>query len=494
MIKNKNLILTSFVASTLLLGSCSTASENTTTENTPVETTTQQNLDFSPFKNIVFTIKNGAETTGETFNDGDIQKNYDILNKLKSDYVIIYNVVLYENFADNTDLVVAYTDMNKMLLLTLKDGELEYITLPEEELLTQLYTLEGFDTYDLEYIPEDFADFLHDNFEKDSYASVFNLSLPQMSPEETVKWATYYEEHSAPSDYFDKNNVVKGYKFDYNNDGIEDIFLETNEGSAHYAYPYWLQGTGNENYVVTTDAILFESSTSITPISYNDINYTVQTSISDNPIIHASVCYVGVFENNKNGIAVTSVDNYLPGYKLINTWTADGYDGFDDYMLTRISTANIATTSAMGTAETNVEPVGSETQEAYNSATGKIETVELPLVDGYSVTADYNNDGTQDKITKKYSYASGGLLSWVDFASEDSTLATTLNQLECSNGPIGTKLAVFLDETEYGNILFVATGNYGIVRTLDAYKITGDTTELIGTVNLDHINLTKLSQ
>ncbi len=480
MLKNKKLICTSLLATSLILGSCGS---NETTDNNQktdeVQTYAQAELDEIDelILNTPFTIKNGDTIVGESIEYGDKEKNLAILKELTY-YYDISNIVVYEdfenkNFNDNEDLVIGYTYLNKMILGKYTDGKVEYISLPDEELLETIYTLEGFDTYSSEVFPQELLDLFHTSYQNDSYADVYKYTVPKIAKDEVVTWTTYYNEHANNAPVNFNMGITNGYNVDFNNDGIEDILIITNEGSGYYAYEYRLQGVGDGSYVVSTDAELTEGYQFIVPIVFNDKSYIVHANdTAYNTQLSTSICYITSNGDNTNSLEVATVSNYVPSYKVLDTWASPKYEDMDDYILSRINVANIASPKAMGTAETNVEAVVTDFSEVYN------------------VTADYNNDGKEDSVSKDFGYFMGGTISYLEILSDDTALSDTLNQLNSDTN--GTKITLFLDETDYGNIVLAANGTYNRIGTINAYKITGNKVDLIGTVNFDNVNFTRI--
>ncbi len=475
MLKHKKLISIA-LTSALLVSSCAnTSAEQINTTETSTSQLNESKQPLFPIEEITFTIKNGNQLV----NEGDKNKNINILEQLTLDYkpYSIYEVVLYEDFAENTDLVVLYFDPYKMIFANYKDGKLEYIPLPDEELLTQINIWEDFGSFKVGNFDIAFLHFVYNSFKENKYDEVLDqlstTDYPQLSEDEIDKWAEYYVTVNGNVDPFlDRTSVENAYYFDFNNDGILDILFITSEGSGRYAHQYVLQGTGDDKYIISHDAELNDSYHLIAPLTYNDTNYLLNSyTFEGSPVIYSSIAYIksnGDTTNTKNSINVT---NYLAGYKTTKTWTAEGYDNLKNYMLSRLGTANICSHSVMGTAETT------STED-----NGK-------FVDVYNATGDYNNDGKDDNIQKIYGYF-GDQYGFVRTNSDDQTINDTLDSLSTD----GLKTTVFLDETEYGNLLFVAHGVYGRLENVNVFKITGETSELVGSIDLESINFTKISQ
>ncbi len=470
----------SIILSSMLLSSCT----NQSTNDVQIEPPTITAISQSPYsiEDISFSIKTDNKVTGTSVNDGDYDKNADILNKLVSDFKTsnIENVVLYENFTDNSDLVVLYTNLYKIVLGEYRDGKLTYIPLPTEDLLTKVSTLEGFDTYEVDTFPKDFLDFIYTRFQQNKYNEVIGKLLttdyPTLSPEEIDKWVEYYADKNGDVDpYLERYAVETAYKFDFNNDSILDIMFITTEGSGHYAHDYILQGVGADEYIISHDGSLTGDFHFIAPFSYRGVNYTFKSiTFEDSSIVSTCISYVTNTGDNTNTQTKISVSNYLSGYKITNTWTADGYYNLEDYMVSRLDLANIPSHSVMGTAETTTTLDNGE------------------FVDTYSVTGDYNNDGKDDSMEKIYGYF-GNYSGFIVVNTTAQTLNNALDSLEDDGISIDTP-SVFLDKTEYGNLLFVTYGSNERLYKLNVFKLTGETSQLVGTINLEQINLTKIEQ
>ncbi len=482
--KNTKVLITTTLLSIFLLSSCT----NGKSQETKADDTTTKALDpqvediLNVNSNIIFTIKNEDEIVGTTSTDSNPQKNADIIQIVTKDYMVD-KINLYENFSElpeSTDLVVMYAYNKKMYLASYKDGVLDYIPTPSEKLIDKVYAYENFGTYKSKVFPNKLLDILYNAVNQNDTSIISNYAVQPLSSSETVSWVDYYNKHNNNQGefYIDSANVSDSYKFDFNNDNIEDIIFIDKEGADKVSFVKLLQGNGDDTYSVVVDHNLYRGYHDVTPISYKGKNYLINSYLQENnPLDSISAFYI-TSDNTSNGtsnlLQVADINRYSFGYNITNTSTTKGYDNFaDDYMIDRLKLANIATYKVMGTAETNVEIVPT----TY-------------FGDGYSPTSDYTNNGTDDTIIKMSGHEDITSIWFVKVDSEDKALSNTIHKLINDGG--FSPLSIFLDKTEYGNILFIANGYNSNIHSLNAYKITGEETELVGTVNLESINHVKV--
>ncbi len=451
MIKSKKLLIFCLLATIVMLSSCDYTTKN------------------SAYDNITFTIKNGTEVTGSTLNHGNKNQNKRILDLLSKDYDI-YKVTLYEAYNENSDLVVAYTHPNKILLCYYTDNTLGYIPLPDNAVIQYVYMNEGFVDDGGSTLPDDIKQYVDKLMMTQNFFSLEDVLAPKLTAEEAEQWAEYYEtQDNAETGTINREGLL-GYNFDFNNDQVDDILLVS---AYTYASEYRLQGTKDGEYVVSKDAIfnyeVDEASfkdgySSIQPIIYNGKSYIIHSNHNRyTPIDSISTSYVTT-ENNKNILQAETVENYLVGYTHdeFNDLIMYGYDDIPQYLVNRLDVANIASLKALGTAENNAKYIKSDSKEEI------------------TVTADFNNDGKDDTITKQYAYReSGSIFPSIVISSDDQSLANIINNIDIDGA---TTEAIFLDETKYGNILIVVGGRFKHIGAINAYKITGENIELLGRI------------
>ncbi len=381
-----------------------------------------------------------------------------IINQDFQDY-LIQDILMFD------DIVITYYS-NKVILAKYNktEGSLEYIPFPDTELLNNVYDYLKINDYDYPPIPKDFLVALQSNtFDYDKYTKTKKLDDTELS-----KYIDMYHKEQYKNQDFPQDVMLNGYKFDISNDNKEDIILEEIYGTNHYRRIYYfLNGESHGQF--------YNSNTQATAhlLDYENTNYLVQ---EDSYLINGdtSLFYINNSKDVPKKISL-HFDNYNIGFNLINQSYAKGYENIPIYIIDSAQKSLNCNENVTGSAETLVLLPNDR-----NSFRDPI----------FSHKGDYNNDGKIETIFKSNvllsSYGSFMLLK-----TEDTKLQELLDITYKDNQLYPQ--SIYLDKTEYGNILMVALGYDDEVSKIIAYKITDNNYLEVGSINLEPINFKQIS-
>ncbi len=372
---------------------------------------------------------------------------------------------VHEWYFDSEHLVVAHLKNKKVVLGEYDFENLNYVMFPKEELLDDVYSFEGIYNYNFNFIPKEFLlDLQNNNFDYDE-----NLVGVELNKEEFTYWVDeYYKQYNEIFPNYEALDVINnGYKVDITNDGLDDIVLTAVLGNGGFEYIETIVNNGNGNYkLVKPNYINNYDFDGKRIFSYKDENYIV--TFGYGPANFGKQLVNMKAENNEITQQIFNFENYDIGFAITNEWSKNGYEKVIKHIKTRAFLGNTSKPSVMGIAETWTAKDG-----IYNLE--------------YEVIADYNNDGVKDKVLKGLT-GTNRLGDMIFMESDDQKLGEILNEILYKSNNAGIPQCVFLDQTEYGNVLIIAYGFEGEIYNFCAYKIVGYEYELIGKVDVETID------